>query len=62
LLQRKKVIKKHLILLKEEFDEKHALLLIRQHIGYYLKGIKNKKEIMSKLFKVNSFEELYKIL
>lgn len=56
------MIKKHLNNLKQDKNEKLALLEIRTHIGWYLKGIPNMNETKNKIFKAKSIEEVEAIL
>ena len=56
------MIKKHLNLLRETKNEKVALLEIRTHIAYYLKGLKNSSELKNMIFKTKSFEEIEALL
>ena len=56
------MIKKHLELLRKTKNDKLALLEIRTHIAYYLKGLKNSSEIKNMIFKTKTFEEIENIL
>ena len=56
------MIKKHLNLLRETKTDKVALLEIRTHIAYYLKGLKNSSELKNMIFKTKSFEEIEALL
>lgn len=56
------MIKKHLNLLRETKNDKVALLEIRTHIAYYLKGLKNSSELKNMIFKTKSFEEIEALL
>lgn len=56
------MIKRHLSLLLETKPYKVALLEIRSHAAWYLKGIPKTKELKEKIFKTNSSEELIKLL
>lgn len=56
------MIKRHLNLLRETKNDKVALLEIRTHIAYYLKGLNNSSELKNQIFKTNSFEEIEKLL
>lgn len=56
------MIKHHLDYLKKSKSELVALLEIRSHIAWYLKGVPNSSEIKNKIFKANSIEEIEKIL
>ena len=53
---------KHFKYLLEIKDEKVALLQMRTHAAWYLKGIEGAKEVKNEIFKCNSKEELIKIL
>lgn len=52
------MIKKHLQYLKDTKDEKRALLEIRSHAAWYLKGIHNSGQLRSDINKVKSVDEL----
>lgn len=56
------MIKKHLNLLLETKPYKVALLEIRSHAAWYLKGIPNTKELKESIFKCNNHEELINLL
>ena len=56
------MIKKHLNLLRETKNDKVALLEIRTHIAYYLKGLKNTSELKNMIFNTKSFEEIEALL
>jgi len=56
------MIKHHLDLLIKTKPDKVALLEIRSHAAWYLKGIPNSKEIKEAIFKTNTKEELEKLL
>ena len=56
------MIKKHLNLLRKTKNDKVALLEIRTHIAYYLKGLKNSSELKNMIFKTKSFEEIEALL
>jgi nifR3 family TIM-barrel protein len=56
------MIKKHLNNLKETKNEKSALLEIRSHIAWYLKGIPNTNEIKEKIFHAKTIKEVEDIL
>ena len=53
---------KHLNYLSEIKPEKVAVLEMRTHAAWYIKGLKESKEIKLKIFKCESKEELLKIL
>ena len=57
-----KMIKKHFSLLKNYTNEKQALLEIRTHALWYLKGIPNIKEIKNEICKTKKEEEFMNIL
>ena len=56
------MIKRHLNLLIETKPYKVAMLEIRSHAAWYLKGIPNTKELKETIFKCNNHEELIKLL
>ena len=56
------MIKKHLNNLKELKSEKQALLEIRSHIAWYLKGVPNANETKQTVFKAKTIKELEEIL
>ena len=56
------MIKRHLNLLMETKPYKVALLEIRSHAAWYLKGIPNTKELKEAIFKCNDHEELINLL
>lgn len=56
------MIKKHLNLLVKYKGEKTALLEIRSHISWYLKGESNSKEVKEQVCKAKSIEEVLKII
>ncbi len=53
---------KHLDLLKDLKNEKIACLEIRNHIAWYLKGIKGSNEVKNKIFKTKSIHDIMNIL
>ena len=53
---------KHLELLEEIKVEKVAVLEIRNHIAWYLKGIKGSNEIKNKIYMTKDIKEIKKIL
>ena len=53
---------KHLLSLSELKNEKVALLEIRTHIPWYLKGMKNSNEIKNKVFKTTDINDIMEIL
>lgn len=52
----------HLHLLLEIKDKKVAALEIRNHIGWYLKGIKNSNEIKNKVYQTKEISDIIDIL
>ena len=56
------MIKKHYELLKKYFGEKRALLEIRTHALYYLKGIPGSKEIKNEIVTCKDEKYLFEIL
>jgi nifR3 family TIM-barrel protein len=56
------MIKRHLNLLIETKPYKVALLEIRSHAAWYLKGIPNTKELKEAIFKCNNHEKLINLL
>ena len=56
------MIKKHLNLLIETKPYKVAILEIRSHAAWYLKGLPNTKDLKENIFKTNTREELVKLL
>ena len=56
------MIKKHLDLLVKYKSENAALLEIRTHISWYLKGENNSKEVKEKICKAKNIEEVKKII
>ncbi len=53
---------KHLSLLEEFECEKQAVLEIRSHVGWYLKGIKNANEVKQNIFKTKNINEIKRML
>ena len=60
--ERINMILKHLEYLKNLKDEKIACLEIRNHIGWYLKGIKNCNIIKNKIYETNNIHDIISIL
>lgn len=56
------MIKRHMDLLLSTKNEKVALLEMRTHIAYYLKGISGIKELKQKIFKSETKEEIISLL
>ncbi len=59
---KKNMMKKHLFYLEQLKNEKTALLEIRSHIAWYLKGVKNSNKIKKEVFLAKSIREVYKII
>ena len=57
-----KMIKKHLELLLKTKPYKVAMLEIRSHAAWYLKGLPNAKELKESIFKTDTKEELIELL
>ena len=57
-----KMCLKHLNLLKELKDEKIACLEIRNHIGWYFKGIKGSNDIKNKVYQTSNIHDIISIL
>lgn len=53
---------KHFELLLKTQDTNRAVLEIRSHIAWYIKGIEDSKEIKDRIFKTKNAEEIKKIL
>ena len=51
-----------MILMKTDFDEKIAVLEMRKHAGWYIKGMKNSSEIRSRINKITKADELLELL
>ena len=62
LVKKIKMIKHHLKLLKETKNDKLALLEIRSHATWYLKGIPNSSHLRSEICKSKTIEELLNLL
>ena len=56
------MMKKHYQLLCEDKNEKVALLEIRSHILWYLKGMPNSKEMKNKIMACKSSEDIFNSL
>ena len=56
------MIKKHIKLLEETKDEKRALLEIRSHAAWYLKGVAGSSKLKVEICKVKKVSELIKLL
>ena len=53
---------KHLMLLSKYKNEKLAVLEMRNHIAWYIKGLKNSSEIKNKIYKCNRIDDIISIL
>lgn len=53
---------KHLLELSKLKDEKVAVLEIRNHIAWYLKGMKNSNEVKNNIFKTKNIDDIISIL
>ena len=53
---------KHLNLLMKQKNEKIAMLEIRNHIAWYLKGMKNSSEIKNKVYQASNIDDIITIL
>ncbi len=53
---------KHLMLLSKYKCEKLAVLEIRNHIAWYIKGLKNSSEIKNKIYKCSRIDDIINIL
>ncbi len=56
------MLKKHAEMMQQEYDEKIAVLEMRKHAGWYIKGMKNSSEIRSKINKITEINELFNSL
>ena len=61
-LDKVNMMKRHYELLMEDKNEKAALLEIRSHIIWYLKGMPKSKEIKNQICQSKSSEEMFKII
>ena len=61
-LEKLKMILHHLDLLKSLKNEKVAVLEMRSHTAWYLKGIKNTSELKQNIFKVKTIDEFKKLI
>ena len=52
----------HLELLKSSKNEKVAILEMRSHAAWYLKGIKNTKELKEQIFKITSIDDFKNVI
>lgn len=58
MLEIKETMLRHLKMLAEYEGEKVALLEMRKHIGWYIKGFVNSSSIRNEINKINDFSEL----
>ena len=56
------MMKKHYTLLTQDKNEKLALLEIRSHIIWYLKGMPKSKEIKNQICQSKTTEEMFNII
>ena len=56
------MLKKHVEMLTMELDERIAILEMRKHAGWYIKGMKHSSEIRSEINKITRADELFNIL
>ena len=56
------MIKKHAELLIKNKPEKVAMLEMRTHAAYYIKGLPNSASIKNEIFKMTTKEELFNLL
>jgi tRNA-dihydrouridine synthase len=56
------MMRKHYQLLTEDKSEKLALLEIRSHIIWYLKGMPQSKEIKNKICQSKTTEDMFNII
>ena len=61
-LDKVEMMKRHYELLVEDKDEKRALLEIRSHIIWYLKGMPKSKEIKNLICQSKNTEDMFKII
>ena len=61
-LDRVNMCLKHLENLKEVKNEKTACLEIRNHIGWYFKGIKGANEVKNKIYQTSNIHDIIVIL
>jgi len=61
-LEKLQMILKHLDYLISTKNDRVALLEMRTHIAYYLKGVPNSTELKQQVFKTNSIEELKNLI
>ena len=53
---------RHLNLLVDLKSEKQAVLEIRSHVGWYLKGVKGSNEIKNKIYKMTKIYDILQVL
>jgi nifR3 family TIM-barrel protein len=56
------MLKKHALMLKDELDERTAVLEMRKHAGWYIKSMKNSSDIRGIINRLTCIEELFKLL
>lgn len=61
-LEKIDMIYKHISYLREIKPEKLVCLEMRNHIGWYLKGLKNSTEIKNKIYQTSSIDDIISIL
>lgn len=61
-IEKIQMLKKHIKMLTEETNEKKAVLEMRKHAGWYIKGLRNSADIRNKINKINKIEELFFLL
>ena len=61
-LEKLQMILHHLDLLKSLKNEKVAVLEMRSHTAWYLKGIKNTSNLKQEIFKVKTIDEFKKLI
>ncbi len=55
---KRETILKHGEFLKEEYGEKHSLLIYRKHLAWYIKGIPGAAGLRKKIFTMTGFSEI----
>ena len=55
-------IKKHMQLKLEFYEERRAILEMRKHIQWYLKGFRNSNKVKNEINQLTDLDEIYKIL
>ncbi len=56
------MLKRHVTMLSSELDEKIAIMEMRKHAGWYIKGMKNSSEIRNRINKMINADELFELL